>query len=160
VEAQRHDGRARHRAREEGLARQPGLLPPVRLRARLVDPAAGARGGPPPGRAAAPPGRGKGPPPRRTPPPRRGAGAPPGGRPGGEPHGMVFYLQELSQEFQSYFTRLKDDPVLPQKHHTAEEGWEARWDWDKTRARLAWVLAIRTTYGAGLGLCGITALER
>jgi arginyl-tRNA synthetase len=77
-----------------------------------------------------------------------------------EPHRIVFYLQELSQDFQSYFTRLKDDPILPQKKHTAEEGWEARWDWDKTRARLAWVSAIRTVYGAGLGLLGITALER
>jgi arginyl-tRNA synthetase len=77
-----------------------------------------------------------------------------------EPHRVVFYLQELSQEFQSWFTRRKDDPVLPQKKHTAEPGWEARWDWDKTRARLAWVEAVRTVYGAGLGLTGITALER
>jgi arginyl-tRNA synthetase len=77
-----------------------------------------------------------------------------------EPHRTVFYLQELSQDFQSYFTRLKDDPVLPQKKHTAEPGWEQRWDWDKTRARLAWVAGIRTVYGAGLRLLGITALER
>jgi len=77
-----------------------------------------------------------------------------------EPHRIVFYLQELSQDFQSYFTRLKDDPVLPQKKHTAEAGWEARWDWDKTRARLGWVLALHTVYGAGLGLLGITALPR
>src|SRR6185437_2671526 len=77
-----------------------------------------------------------------------------------EPHRIVFYLQELSQDFQSYFTRHKDDAILPQKKHTAEEGWQARWDWEKTRARLAWVEAIRTTYGAGLALLGITALER
>jgi arginyl-tRNA synthetase len=77
-----------------------------------------------------------------------------------EPHRLVFFLQELSQDFQSYFTRLKDDPVLPQKKHTAEAGWEARWDWDKTRARLGWVEAIRTVYGAGLGMLGITALDR
>lgn len=77
-----------------------------------------------------------------------------------EPHRVVFYLQELSQEFQSYFTRHKDDPVLPQKKDTQEPGWEARWDWGKTRARLAWVSAMRTTYGAGLRLLGITALER
>jgi arginyl-tRNA synthetase len=77
-----------------------------------------------------------------------------------EPHRVVFYLQELSQDFQSYFTRLKDDPVLPQKKHTAEAGWEARWDWEKTRARLAWVEAIRAVYGAGLGVLGITALPR
>jgi arginyl-tRNA synthetase len=77
-----------------------------------------------------------------------------------EPHRIVFFLQELSQEFQSYFTRLKDDPVLPPSKVTADEGWESRWDWDKTRARLAWVLAIRTVYRAGLDLLGITALER
>jgi arginyl-tRNA synthetase len=77
-----------------------------------------------------------------------------------EPHRVVFWLQELSQAFQSYFTRRKDDPVLPQARHVADPGWEARWDWDKTRARLAWVDAIRTATGAGLGLLGITALER
>ena len=77
-----------------------------------------------------------------------------------EPHRIVFYLQELSQDFQSYFTRLKDDPVLPAKKHTAVTGWESGWDWDKTRARLAWIEAIRTTYGAGLRLLGITALTR
>lgn len=77
-----------------------------------------------------------------------------------EPHRVIFFLQELSQGFQSYFTRLKDDPVLPQKKHTAEEGYQDRWDWDKTRARLAWVDAIRTVYGAALRLAGITALER
>jgi arginyl-tRNA synthetase len=77
-----------------------------------------------------------------------------------EPHRVVFYLQELSQEFQSYFTRRKDDPVLPQKKHTAEPGWEARWDWERTGARLAWIEAIRAVYGAGLGLLGITAPAR
>ncbi len=77
-----------------------------------------------------------------------------------EPHRIVFYLQELSQDFQSYFTRLKDDPVLPPRKQVAEEGWEARWDWDKTRARLGWVEAIQGVYGAGLRLLGITALDR
>lgn len=77
-----------------------------------------------------------------------------------EPHRIVFYLQELSQEFQSWFTRRKDDPALPQARHTAEPGWEARWDWEKTRARLLWVEAIRVVYGAGLRLLGITAMER
>jgi arginyl-tRNA synthetase len=77
-----------------------------------------------------------------------------------EPHRLVFYLQELSQEFQSWFTRRKDDPALPQKKHTAAEGWEARWDWDKTRARLAWVEAIRVVYATGLALAGIQALPR
>ena len=77
-----------------------------------------------------------------------------------EPHRIVFYAQELSQAFQSYFTRRKDDPVLPQEKHTREPGWEARWDWDKTRARLLWIEAIRAVYGASLRLLGITALTR
>jgi arginyl-tRNA synthetase len=77
-----------------------------------------------------------------------------------EPHRIVFYAQELSQAFQSYFTRRKDDPVLPQEKHTKEPGWEARWDWDKTRARLLWIEAIRAVYGASLRLLGITALPR
>jgi arginyl-tRNA synthetase len=77
-----------------------------------------------------------------------------------EPHRIVFYAQELSQAFQSYFTRRKDDPVLPQEKHTREPGWEARWDWDKTRARLLWIEAIRAVYGASLRLLGITALPR
>jgi arginyl-tRNA synthetase len=42
----------------------------------------------------------------------------------------------------------------------AEAGWEARWDRDKTNARLAWIEAIRVVYGAGLRLAGITAPER
>ncbi|UQA56428.1 arginine--tRNA ligase [Polyangium aurulentum] len=79
-----------------------------------------------------------------------------------EPHRILFYLQELSQEFQSYFTRLKKDgdTILPLDAQTAEAGWEATWDRDKSRARLLWIEAIRTVYGAGLKLAGITALER
>jgi arginyl-tRNA synthetase len=74
-----------------------------------------------------------------------------------EPHRVVFWTQELSQSFQSYFTRRKDDPVLPQRKHTQEAGWESRWDWDKTRARLLWIEGIRVAYGAALGLLGISA---
>jgi arginyl-tRNA synthetase len=77
-----------------------------------------------------------------------------------EPHRVVFYVQELSQEFQSWFTRLKDDPVLPPKKVTVTDGWRERWDWDRTRARLAWVQAIRTVYRTSLRLLGITAPER
>jgi arginyl-tRNA synthetase len=77
-----------------------------------------------------------------------------------EPHRVVFFLQELSQEFQSWFTRFKDDPVLPPKKVTAVAGWEATWDWARTRARLGWVEAIKMVYGAGLGMLGITALDR
>jgi arginyl-tRNA synthetase len=79
-----------------------------------------------------------------------------------EPHRIIFYLQELSQDFQSYFTRLKKegDTILPLDAQVAEAGWEERWDRDKSRARLLWIEAIRTVYGAGLRLAGITALER
>ncbi|AKT40758.1 arginine--tRNA ligase [Chondromyces crocatus] len=78
-----------------------------------------------------------------------------------EPHRTLFYLQDLSQAFQSYWTRLKgeNDAILPSAAITAEPGWEAHWDRDKTLARLAWVEAIRTVYGAGLRLAGITALD-
>jgi arginyl-tRNA synthetase len=79
-----------------------------------------------------------------------------------EPHRVIFYLQELSQAFQSYFTRLKGegDAILPLGAQMAEPGWEARWDRDKTNARLAWIEAIRVVYGAGLRLAGVTALEK
>jgi arginyl-tRNA synthetase len=78
------------------------------------------------------------------------------------PHKTLFFLQELSMEFQSYFTRLKveHDAILPQSWQTAEPGWEAKWDRDKTLARLAWIDAIRTVYAAGLGVLGISAPDR
>jgi len=78
-----------------------------------------------------------------------------------EPHRVVFYLTELSQQFQSYFTRLKKegDAILPLKSETKQDGWRDRWDRDKTLARLLWVEAIRTVYGAGLWLLGISALS-
>jgi arginyl-tRNA synthetase len=76
------------------------------------------------------------------------------------PHRIVFYVQELAQKFQSYFTRLKDDPILPQASERAKPGWEATWDHEKTAARLAWISAIRIVYGAALGLLGVSALDR
>jgi arginyl-tRNA synthetase len=79
---------------------------------------------------------------------------------GREPHRVVFFVQELAREFQSYFTRLKDDPILPQASQRATAGWEASWDFDKTRARLAWVEAIRLVYAAALSLLGISAPVR
>jgi arginyl-tRNA synthetase len=79
-----------------------------------------------------------------------------------EPHRIIFFLQELSQDFQSYFTRLKaeGDVILPLESQRAEAGWEERWDREKTLARLLWIEAIRLVYGAGLRLAGITALAR
>jgi arginyl-tRNA synthetase len=77
------------------------------------------------------------------------------------PHKLLFFLQELGQAFQSYYTRLKNekDAVLPQASELSE-GWQDRWDREKTEARLVWVTAIQTVYAAGLGLLGITAPER
>jgi arginyl-tRNA synthetase len=79
-----------------------------------------------------------------------------------EPHRIIFYLQELSQDFQSYFTRLyaEGDPILPRAAQAVEPGFKERWDWVKTSARLAWIEAIREVYAAGLRLTGITALTR
>jgi arginyl-tRNA synthetase len=77
------------------------------------------------------------------------------------PHRVVFFLQELAQSFQSYYTRLRNekDAILPQVSDLGS-GWETRWDHEKTKARLVWVDAIRTVYAAGLGLLGISAPER
>jgi arginyl-tRNA synthetase len=76
-----------------------------------------------------------------------------------EPHRVVFYLQELAREFQSYFTRMKVDPILPQDSVRSAENWEKNWDHGKTNARLAWIVAIRNVYAAGLGLLGVGAPE-
>ncbi|MEO8800814.1 MAG: arginine--tRNA ligase, partial [Polyangiaceae bacterium] len=76
-----------------------------------------------------------------------------------EPHRVTFYLQELAREFQSYFTRLKVDPILPPDSIRAVENWEKSWDSEKTIARLAWVVAIRNVYAAGLALLGVGAPE-
>ncbi len=76
------------------------------------------------------------------------------------PHRIVFYVQELAQKFQSYFTRLKDDPILPQASERAKPGWEASWNHAKTAARLAWIEAIRIVYAAALALLGVSLPER
>jgi arginyl-tRNA synthetase len=76
------------------------------------------------------------------------------------PHRVAFYVQELAQDFQSYFTRLKDDPILPRASDRAKPGWEKSWDREKTTARLAWVSAVRTVYAAALGLLGVSAPDR
>ena len=79
-----------------------------------------------------------------------------------EPHRLVFYVQELARDFQSYYTRLKNesDPILPPESVRAQSGWQARWDFGKTRARLAWVQAISQVYEAALALVGVSAPER
>jgi arginyl-tRNA synthetase len=79
-----------------------------------------------------------------------------------EPHRIVFFVQELAREFQSYFSRLKkeNDPILPQESHRAAKDWEKSWDFEKTGARLAWIRAIRVVYASALALIGVSAPER
>jgi len=79
-----------------------------------------------------------------------------------EPHRVLFYVQELARDFQSYFSRLKaeNDTILPQASVRAVAGWEERWDHDKTRARLAWIVAVRYVYAEALAVLGISAPER
>lgn len=77
-----------------------------------------------------------------------------------EPHRIVFYLQELAKDFQSYFTRLKNDPILPKDSTRAEADWLKSWDRDKTIARLGWVRAIRAVYATALAAIGVSAPDR
>jgi arginyl-tRNA synthetase len=79
-----------------------------------------------------------------------------------EPHRVLFYVQELARDFQSYFTRLKgeNDPILPPESLRAQPDWQSSWDVGKTRARLAWIEAIRVTYAQALDLVGVSAPER
>ena len=77
-----------------------------------------------------------------------------------EPHRIVFYVQELARDFQSYFTRLKNDPVLPKDSTRAEPDWQSRWDTEKTIARLAWIKAIRAVYATALAAIGVSAPDR
>jgi arginyl-tRNA synthetase len=76
-----------------------------------------------------------------------------------EPHRIVNYLLDLSRRFQSYYTRTKTDPVLPPPS-TRTGDWKEHWDWDKTRARLLWVDAIRVVCASCLHLLGLPAPER
>lgn len=80
------------------------------------------------------------------------------------PHRVLFFVQEMAQAFASYYTQLQkvhDDAVLPQKSFR-ESGpdWVERWDWEKTRARLMWLAAIKQVYANALGLLGVEAPER
>jgi arginyl-tRNA synthetase len=77
-----------------------------------------------------------------------------------EPHRVVFYVQELARDFQSYFTRNKTDPIIPQDSVRADAGWADKWDHEKTAGRLAWVRAIRAVYASALDVIGISAPDR
>jgi arginyl-tRNA synthetase len=76
-----------------------------------------------------------------------------------EPHRLTTYLHELAGDFQSYYTRLQkvhDDSILPQERHRTGD-WHARWDWQKTTARLYWIDAVGQVVRNALGLLGVSA---
>jgi hypothetical protein len=50
--------------------------------------------------------------------------------------------------------------VLPSAPLREQPGWEARWDFPKMRARLAWIEALRIVYANALELLGVSAPER
>jgi arginyl-tRNA synthetase len=77
-----------------------------------------------------------------------------------EPHRIVFYVQELARDFQSYFTRMKTDPILPRDSTREDAGWASTWDHDKTVSRLGWIRAIRAVYASALDAIGISAPDR
>jgi len=79
-----------------------------------------------------------------------------------EPHRLVNFLMDLAQEFQSYYTRLQKvhgDTILPQRRHRVGD-WQSTWDFEKTKARLLWVRAIRQVMKNALDILGISAPER
>ncbi|MBX3210230.1 MAG: arginine--tRNA ligase, partial [Labilithrix sp.] len=77
-----------------------------------------------------------------------------------EPHRIVFYVQELARDFQSYFTRMKTDPVLPRDSTREDAAWTTTWDHAKTTARLGWIRAIRAVYASALAAIGISQPDR
>jgi arginyl-tRNA synthetase len=79
-----------------------------------------------------------------------------------EPQKIASYAMELGRAFQSYYTRLRteSDPILPSAATMAQPGWQEKWDFPKTAARLEWVRAIRHVYAAALSLLGVDAPAR
>jgi arginyl-tRNA synthetase len=75
------------------------------------------------------------------------------------PSRVLFYVQELAELFQAYYTQTKQarDPILPMASLREQAGWEASWDRDKTLARLAWIEGIRRVYRDALTLLGMSA---
>lgn len=79
------------------------------------------------------------------------------------PHRVAFWVKEFAEAFASYFTRMQkvhNDAILPQKSARDVEGWVETWDWQKTRARLLWLVGVRQAYANALALLGIDAPKR
>ncbi|MBN2722858.1 MAG: arginine--tRNA ligase [Deltaproteobacteria bacterium] len=72
------------------------------------------------------------------------------------PHKIANFLIEISRMFNSYYTRYKDDPVLP-KPTQQSMGWELTWDNEKTLARLAWIECFKVVTGNALNLLGLSS---
>jgi arginyl-tRNA synthetase len=78
-----------------------------------------------------------------------------------EPHRVVYFVQELSQAFQRYYTerwKRHGDPILPPARIDADG--LAAWNWEKTAARLRWVRALRAAQRSALAVAGVEAPER
>ncbi|MBI5489518.1 MAG: arginine--tRNA ligase [Deltaproteobacteria bacterium] len=78
-----------------------------------------------------------------------------------EPHRIVYFVQELSQAFQRYYTerwKRHADPVLPPAR--LDQPALAAWDWERTAARLRWIRAIRAAVRGALDIAGVQAPER
>ncbi|MBI5499271.1 MAG: arginine--tRNA ligase [Deltaproteobacteria bacterium] len=78
-----------------------------------------------------------------------------------EPHRIVYFVQELSQAFQRYYTerwKRHADPVLPPAR--LEDPGLAAWNWERTAARLRWIRAIRAAVRGALDIAGVQAPER
>lgn len=69
-----------------------------------------------------------------------------------QPHRVAAYALDLGRSFHSYYTRFKEDPILPRRD-------QMQWDQEKTLARLALVEAYRTVLKNSLNLLGIHAPE-
>lgn len=76
--------------------------------------------------------------------------------------GVIAFLNSMAEDFNGYWTQTSQnkDHILPPNKARADEGWQASWDSDRTRARLFLVEQMRKVYAAGLGLVGIQAPER
>lgn len=78
-----------------------------------------------------------------------------------EPHRLVYFVQDLSQAFQSYYTerwKRHGDPVLPPAR--LDDGALRSWDWTRTAARLRWIRALRSATASALALVGVDAPDR
>ncbi|MDA3862532.1 MAG: arginine--tRNA ligase [Deltaproteobacteria bacterium] len=71
-----------------------------------------------------------------------------------EIHHVAAYLVELSRNFHSYYTTMKDDPILPRKDVLTAK------DENKVKARLIWLEAFRTVARNALEVLGLPAPEQ